>query len=64
MLPKRIPMTARKNTTFQKRQKELVRKDKQKRKQERRAERKLNQSDSVSEPSEDNGAAVDTEREP
>ena len=57
-------MTARKNTTFQKRQKELVRKDKQKRKQERRAERKLNQSDSVSEPSEDNGAAVDTEREP
>ena len=56
-------MATRKNTTFQKRQKELVRKDKQKRKAERRAERKLSQSDSVNEPSEDNDSAVDTERE-
>ena len=63
ILPRRIPMTASRNTTFQKRQKEMARKDKQKRKAERRAERKLSQSDSGNEP-EDNDSAVDTEREP
>lgn len=39
-------MATRGNTTFQKRQKEVARKDKQKRKAERRAERKLSQADS------------------
>ena len=39
-------MATRGNTTFQKRQKEIARKDKQKRKAERRAERKLSQADS------------------
>jgi hypothetical protein len=39
-------MATRGNTTFQKKQKEMARKDKQKRKAERRAERKLNRNDS------------------
>ncbi len=39
-------MATRGKTTFQKRQKEMARKDKQQRKAERRAQRKLDNSDS------------------
>lgn len=48
-------MAARGNAPFQKRQKEMARKDKQQRKAERRAQRKLDHSDS------DQGTSGDTE---
>jgi len=50
---------------FQKRQKEIARKDKQKRKAERRAERKLSQTDdSTSGSNLDTAASADSEAQP
>jgi len=43
-------MATRGNAPFQKRQKEMARKDKQKRKEERRAQRKLDKADLGNEP--------------
>ena len=54
-------MATRGNTTFQKRQKEMARKDKQQRKAERRAERKLNRTDSDYSSSGNEDFASDTE---
>jgi len=57
-------MATRGTTTFQKRQKEMARKDKQKRKAERRVQRKLDKSDSGNEPSGDVESSFDSESEP
>ena len=56
-------MATRGNAPFQKRQKELARKDKQKRKEERRAQRKLDKIDSGNESLGDI-ASFDAESEP
>jgi hypothetical protein len=57
-------MATREKATFQKRQKEIARKDKQQRKAERRAHRKLDESDSDNGPSGDMKSSSDSESEP
>ena len=57
-------MVNRGNAPFQKRQKELARKDKQKRKEERRTQRKLDKSDLGNEPDADMQCSVEPESEP
>ena len=57
-------MATRGNTTFQKRQKEMARKDKQLRKVERRAERKLNQADSDQPGNVDSSSDMESRAQP
>ena len=57
-------MVNRGNAPFQKRQKELARKDKQKRKEERRTQRKLDKSDLGNEPDADMQSSIEPESEP
>ena len=56
-------MASRGNPAFKKRQKELARKDKQKRKADRRAQRKLDNADSGDSQSEDAKSSSDPEVE-
>ena len=57
-------MATRGKAPFQKRQKEIARKDKQQRKAERREQRKLEKTDLGNEPSGDGQAPSDPESEP